>query len=173
MTPAGGGGARVVLAVALAVAVSLAVHFGIVMRAPPDEAMLRVLPFALAYAGGQMVLAILFGRTLLEGREPLCTRFARIVHGTLRPDVERYTRAITLGWTIFFTTLFALSTALYAAGALEAWSLLANVLTWLLVAGMFGVEYVVRLRVLKDWDHVSFGTAVRAFAHHVSRNGAR
>ena len=173
MILAGRGGARIVLAGALAVAVSLAIHFWIVESAPPGTAMLRVLPFAVLYAGGQLVLATIFGRTLRAGHEPLCTRFARVIHGTLRPDVERYTRAVTLAWTVFFATLFSLSLALYLAGALEAWSVLANILTWLLVAAMFIVEYAIRHRVLKDWDHVSFGTAVRAFAHHVSRSEAR
>lgn len=173
MSPAGRASGRLVAAGALAVAVSLLIHFGIVETAPPDQAMLRVLPFALVYAAGQLVLAFAFGRTLLAGREPLCTRFARAVHGTLRPDVERYTRAITLAWTVFFATLFSFSMVLYLAGALEAWSILANILTWILVAAMFIVEYVVRLRVLKDWEHVSFGTAVRAFAHHAARGRAR
>ena len=173
MTSVGRGGARVVLACALAVAVSLAIHFGIVETAPPEEAMLRVLPFAALYAVGQVVLAFVFGRTLMAGREPLCTRFARVIHGTLRADVERYTRRITLVWTVFFATLATVSIALYAAGALEAWSVLANVLTWLLVASMFAIEYAVRHRVIKDWDHVGFAAAVRAFAHHVSRSEAR
>ncbi len=173
MSLAGRGSARLVLAGAFAVAVSLAIHFFVVESAPPERAMLQVLPFALVYAAGQLMLAVVFGRTLLAGREPLCTRFARLVHGTLRPDVERYTRAITVAWTLFFVVLFVASIALYLPGALEAWSILANILTWILVAAMFVAEYAIRHRVLKDWEHVSFGTAVRAFAHHVSRGEAR
>ena len=173
MTPEGRGRLRVVLAGILAVTLALAVHFGIVESGSREGTMIALLPFALIYGAGQLFLAIVFGRTLLAGREPLCTGFARLVHGTLRPDVERYTRAITAAWTAFFVTLLLASGALYLSGRFEAWSLLCNVLTPVLVAAMFLVEYFVRHRVLKDWDHVGFGTAIRVFARHVAtRRGA-
>lgn len=173
MTPEGRGRMRVVLAGILAVALALVVHFRIVEAAPPGTAMIALLPFALLYAAGQLFLAVAFGRTLVGGREPLCTRLARMVHGTLRSDVERYTRAITIAWTMFFVTLFLASAALYLSGAFEGWSLLCNVLTPFLVAAMFLVEYFVRHRVLKDWEHVAFSTAIRVFARHAAaRRGA-
>ncbi|HEX7560466.1 MAG TPA: hypothetical protein VF386_14785, partial [Usitatibacter sp.] len=84
--------------------------------------------FFVEHAGANLALAFLFGRTLFGGREALCTRLARLVHGTLPAEVERYSRRVTAAWTIFFATLFALSCTLYFGGFLAAWSVLANIL---------------------------------------------
>ena len=127
--------------------------------------------FFLEHAGSNLVLAIVFGRTLLAGREPLVGRFARAVHGDLPPDVVRYTRQVTAAWTVFFVLLFAASCTLYLGRFLEAWSLLANILTPLLVGAMFVVEYAVRLRVLPNWERVGILGGVRAFSRHFAHAG--
>src|SRR5580765_1444058 len=43
-----------------------------------------------------------FGRTLARAREPIITRFARSVHGTLQPGMELFTRKVTIAWCVFF-----------------------------------------------------------------------
>ncbi len=117
--------------------------------------------------GSNLLLGAMFGRTLAGGREPLCGRFARLIHGAaLPPAVDRYTRQVTVAWTAFFLVLAALSAGLYFAGRIEAWSILANFLTLPLVAAMFLVEYAVRLRVLPDWRRGSILDGVRAFWRH-------
>ena len=118
------------------------------------------------HAGANAVLAIVFGRTLLRNREALCTRFARTLHDTLPREVERYTRLVTLAWTIFFGAVFVLSCGLYLGGYLAAWSLLANILSPVLIAGMFLVEYLVRGRMLPDWERTGVLSGIRAFARH-------
>jgi uncharacterized membrane protein len=127
--------------------------------------------FFAEHAGVNLLLAIVFGRTLLAGREPLVTRFARIIHGTIPPEVERYTRRVTLAWTALFVALFALSCLLFLGGWLHAWSLLANVASPVAVGAMFVVEYAVRLRALPDWEQVGILGGVRAFSRHFG--GAR
>jgi uncharacterized membrane protein len=122
--------------------------------------------FFIEHAGANLVLAVAFGRTLLAGRESLCTRFARLLHGTLPPQVVRYTRGVTAAWTIFFCALFLLSCALYLGGFLAAWSVLANILSPVLIAAMFVVEYAVRHRVLPDWERVGVLGGIRAFSRH-------
>lgn len=122
--------------------------------------------FFVEHAGANLVLAIVFGRTLTGDREPLCTRFARLVHGSLPPEVVRYARQVTLAWTIFFAALFALSCMLYLGGLRAAWSLLANVANPLLVAAMFLAEYAIRHRVLPQWERVGVLGGIRAFARH-------
>jgi uncharacterized membrane protein len=122
--------------------------------------------FYLEHAGGNLLLALLFGRTLAAGREPLVTSFARIAHGGLTPELARYTRRVTLAWTIFFVALFATSTALYVGGYRAAWSTFANLLSPLLVGAMFGVEYVVRHRVLPDLERIGILGGARAFSRH-------
>jgi uncharacterized membrane protein len=122
--------------------------------------------FFVEHAGANLALAIMFGRTLVGNREALCTRFARLIHGTLPPEVERYTRQVTAAWTIFFFVFFALSCLLYLCGFIAAWSLLANILSPVFVAGMFVVEYLVRHRVLPKWERTGVLGGVRAFTRH-------
>jgi uncharacterized membrane protein len=122
--------------------------------------------FFVEHAGANLVLALVFGRTLAGDREPLCARFARMLHGALPPDVQRYTRQVTVAWTVFFVVLFVLSCGLYLGGFLAAWSLLANILSPLLVAAMFLVEYLVRLRMLPTWERTGILGGIRAFARY-------
>jgi len=122
--------------------------------------------FFLEHAGGNLLLAFVFGRTLAAGREPLCTRFARILHRSLPPEVVEYTRRVTLAWTIFFATLATLSAGLYLGGFLAAWSALATMLSPVLVGLMFVVEYAVRLRALPNWERVGVLGGIRAFSRH-------
>jgi uncharacterized membrane protein len=124
--------------------------------------------FFLEHAGGNLFLAIVFGRSLAAGREPLCTRFALLMHEALPPQVAAYTRQITLAWTVFFAAMFALSATLYLGGFLEAWSMLATMLSPLLVALMFVAEYAVRTRVLPDWERTGILGAFRAYSRHTA-----
>jgi len=122
--------------------------------------------FFVEHAGGNALLAVVFGRTLAAGREPLCTRFARILHPTLPPEVQAYTRGVTVAWTIFFASLASLSAALYLGGFLTAWSVLATMASPVLVGLMFVVEYAVRIRTLPHWERVGLLGGVRAFSRH-------
>ena len=122
--------------------------------------------FFVEHAGANLALAFVFGRTLFGGREALCTRFARLLHGTLPVEVERYSRRVTAAWTIFFATLFALSCTLYFGGFLAAWSVLANILSPILTVAVFMVEYAIRHRVLPQWERVGLLGGIRAFSRH-------
>jgi uncharacterized membrane protein len=124
--------------------------------------------FFIEHAGMNLLLAVTFGRTLLGDREPLCTRFARIIHGTLRPDVALYTRRVTLAWTIFFTSLFVLSCVLYFGKFVAAWSFLANIASPILIAAMFVVEYAIRHRALPNHERIGILGGLRAFSQHVA-----
>jgi uncharacterized membrane protein len=128
--------------------------------------------FFVEHAGMMLALAILFGRTLLPRAEPLCTRFARLVHGTLDRRLEAYTRRLTFTWFAFFATIFGASCALYAAHEMEAWSLLANVLTPLLVALLFVVEYAVRCFALPPESRAGILASVDAFRRHMAGHQA-
>ena len=118
------------------------------------------------HATTNLVLALVFGRTLFGGREPLVTSFARMVHGSLPPEVVRYSRQVTVAWTLFFVAMLAASCGLYLSGHRAAWSMLANFATPIGVAAMFTVEYAVRHRVLPNWERVGILGGVRAFSRH-------
>jgi uncharacterized membrane protein len=121
----------------------------------------------LQHAGMQLLLLVIFGRTLLAGREPLCTRFARAVHApiVLTPRHERYTRQVTQAWTAFFALMALTSTLLFFFGPLSVWSFFANFLTLPLVVLMFIVEYRMRHWMLPQVPPVPILDGVRAFTN--------
>ena len=115
------------------------------------------------HAVTQSLLCIAFARSLAPGRVSMVTLFARMVHGTLAPAMERYTRQVTLAWSIFFGTMALVSTALFFAAPVKVWSGFANFLTAPLIALMFIVEYAVRRRMLPDVEHAGIVAGVQAF----------
>lgn len=115
------------------------------------------------HVGINVVLGLVFGRSLIGPRQPLCTMFAGRVHEHMTPLIVRYTRQITVAWTVFFFAMAALSVLLFAFAPREAWSLFANILTLPLVAAMFVAENEVRKRVLPPQDQFGILAAVRAF----------
>ncbi len=94
------------------------------------------------------VLGMIFGRSLLPGHEPLVTALARLVHKEMTPELLRYTRQVTVAWTVFFLASAALSVLLFVFAPIKAWSVFANILALPLVAAMFIVENEVRKRIL-------------------------
>lgn len=97
---------------------------------------------------GSLLLA--FALTLRPGREPLITGMARRMHGPLSSEMLRYTKGVTAAWTVFFAAQLGLSVALFCTAPLVVWSFFVNILDIPLVVAMFCVEYVVRLRYLRD-----------------------
>jgi uncharacterized membrane protein len=113
-----------------------------------------------------LYLAWLFGHTLRAGREPLVARMVRLLHAdeaVRDPAVWEYARTVTSWWTslFLFNGLVALALALMATpgGMLlrlgfvplwplpaSWWSYFSNAGCYLLVALLFGVEFLVRQR---------------------------
>lgn len=121
------------------------------------------------HAGTQLALGLWFYRTLTNGKEAACTCFARMVHGTLTPELERYTRQITAAWVIFFVVMAASSTIIYIAAPLATWSAFANFFTAPLTASMFLAEYVVRRRLHPEMDHAHILDAAKAYWNSPAR----
>tara|TARA_R110002050_G_scaffold1244_4_gene8661 strand:- start:93636 stop:94271 length:636 start_codon:yes stop_codon:yes gene_type:complete len=121
-------------------------------------------------AGIQLALFITFGRTLIAGRQPLCTRFAEMVHsGNLSPQHLVYTRQITVAWTVFFAVMTVASTLLFFLAPLPTWSIFANFLTLPLIILMFIVEYGVRIWILPDSRHTHILDAIKAYKNDPER----
>ena len=119
--------------------------------------------FQFQYLVMQGALAVLFGRTLFAGREPLVTRFARIVRGELPPEIVRYTRSVTAAWTIFFIVMGLVASVLYALAPRAAWSAFVNLFTIPCVLTMFVGEYAVRRIRFPTLAHSSILDGARAF----------
>lgn len=120
----------------------------------------------LEHVGTQLFLCHIFGRTLLEGREPMVSYFARMIHGTLTPALQAYTRAVTKAWVIFFGCMAMGSTLLYLLGSIEIWSIFVNFVTAPMMAMMFLVEYLVRRRLHPKMEHAPILEGVKAYWKH-------
>jgi uncharacterized membrane protein len=114
------------------------------------------------HVGVNAVLAVIFGRTLTGGRQPLITVVAAIAHEEMSPELLRYTRQVTAAWTFFFIGCALVSTGLFFFAPLEAWSVFANILSLPLIGAMFLLENEVRKRTLPKRDQVGLVGTVRA-----------
>ncbi len=122
--------------------------------------------YLLQHAGVHAALAIVFALSLRRQADPVISRLARIVHGTLTPERARYTRGVTIAWSIFFAVMALTSVTLFASGHMLWWSWLVNILALPLTALMFIAEYLVRLRYLSQLDHVGLSAGIQAWRQH-------
>jgi uncharacterized membrane protein len=111
-------------------------------------------------------VAWVFGHTLAKDKIPLIERLVHVLHPPeepLDPAIAPYARRLTLTWTVLLTAIATVNLVLAAVVAPEGlllaagyappftvsqrtWSLFANVIGYLLVAGFFLVEYAYRRR---------------------------
>jgi uncharacterized membrane protein len=140
------------------------------------------------------IMAWLFGRTLKRGETPLIERVARAIRGpgaVISPEVTAYTRAVTQAWTCLFALLAAIDLVLAAFARpgglllmtgldppvtvpIGAWSLFANVLSYVFVVAMFGIEFAIRGRRFPNQPYHGFLDFMRRLAaqgHHFRRGG--
>ncbi|HEU4621334.1 MAG TPA: hypothetical protein VFS42_03845 [Burkholderiaceae bacterium] len=116
------------------------------------------------HAGLLALFGTLFGRTLLPGRTPLITAIATRVHGPLPPAMQSYTRATTVGWTVFFAAMVTASFLLFAWADFAVWSTFANLLTPVCVTAMFLAEYALRHYLHPDFEHATIMQSLAAFS---------
>ncbi|KFI08180.1 membrane protein [Massilia sp. BSC265] len=104
-----------------------------------------VLPLKLYPVLVNGALLAVFGASLVSGM-PVAERLARLREPVLPPEGVAYTRRVTLAWCVFFVLngALALGTALFATDAV--WSLYNGVIAYILMALMFGGEYLLRMR---------------------------
>lgn len=107
-----------------------------------------------------------FGRTLRPGTMPLVTQIATRIRGPLPAELVAYTRAVTWFWTVLLAGLAAGSLGLALFATPELWSLLSNVVLYLLLAAVFLLEYVYRRLRFRHLQHESFAVMVSALFKH-------
>ena len=95
-------------------------------------------------------LFLLFFISLFSS-QPIIERLARIQHPHLPEQGIRYTRKVTVIWSVFFVIngLLATYTAVWCSFAI--WSLYNGFIAYLLMGLLMGVEYLVRI---KTQEHV-------------------
>lgn len=122
----------------------------------------------ISHATAYLLLLWYFGRTLRRDGEPLITRFARRVHGSLPQGMEGFTRRLTIAWCGFFAAQLIASALLLAFAPIEAWSLFINLLNVPLVALMFVGQWVYRRVRYPDCPRASLWQAIEAFTQDAS-----
>lgn len=99
-------------------------------------------------------LGWVFGRTLVEGSQPLVERIARLERGEDMPaELLRHARLVTWAWTVLFAGMAIVSTGLWLLGSSMAWSLFTNVISYFLVGGLFIGEYIYRVLRYSKYQH--------------------
>jgi uncharacterized membrane protein len=117
-----------------------------------------------------LMLAILFGRTLRPGQTPLITQYSILIRGKLEPDVVSYTRRVTQLWTLFFIFMATQSLLLALFAPVEIWSLFVNLLNYLFTLMLFVGEFLFRVRYLSSLEHPGFLQFITAITNtHVSK----
>jgi uncharacterized membrane protein len=112
-----------------------------------------------------LLLAWLFGHTLMGSKEALISRVARLEHGTaLDAETLRYTRSVTLVWCLFFSACAVTSLLLGVFASPKLWSLFANVLMFPLVVALFMGEWLYRRRRFHEREHGSPLATIAKFA---------
>src|SRR5271169_2840074 len=119
--------------------------------------------FGLPHLVTNLFLMWFFARTLKIGREPLITSISRRIHGSLTPEIEIYTRRVTIVWSLFFVLQVVASLVLYIFASLEAWSMFINILNAPLIILVFLCEYSYRIwrfrnhksSILSGWKFLS------------------
>ena len=100
-------------------------------------------------------LFIVFARSLRPGATPLISRIATLMRGeALPPALVAYTRQVTVLWCGVFVVMFtsAVVAAIWASPA--HWSLMTNVVHYVLLGAIFLVEFTyrrIRYRDLEPW----------------------
>lgn len=93
-----------------------------------------------------VVLFLVFTRSLVFP-PTVIEMLARVTEGDLPEKAIRYTRKVTIVWSIFFVfnSLVAVWTVLY--GGMQLWTLYNGLIAYILMGILFGVEFMIRRRV--------------------------
>jgi uncharacterized membrane protein len=116
---------------------------------------------AVIYTG----LLLVFGASLLPGREALVTSLARKMHAIVPDEQAAYTRGVTWAWTVFFAAQLAGSLGLLLFAPLVTWSLFINVLNFPLLALMFAAESCYRTIGLKNRPRYNLADMMVIWGH--------
>jgi uncharacterized membrane protein len=74
-------------------------------------------------------------------------RLARLRHPDLSEQAVAYTRKVTKVWCAFFVINAGIAFITAAWASPETWALYNGVIAYILMGCLFGIEYLVRLRV--------------------------
>lgn len=123
--------------------------------------------YLLDHVAPNLSLALLFGRSLRAGQDPYCSHIAEKLHGSLSPLLARYTRGVTVAWTVFFCVVALSSIVLFSAARFSIWTRFAWLSTLPLLVLMFIIEYVCRFYFLPARERSGPVEVIRTLFRHL------
>ncbi len=103
-----------------------------------------------------------FTVSLLPGRMPLASQVAQARHGRLSPQLARYTRNLTITWSVILVAIAGEALLLAIFAPLEVWSLFANVLNYAIVITFLFGEYIFRTYRFREMEFPGFMQFLRS-----------
>lgn len=89
-------------------------------------------------------LFVLFSQSLVAGNTPLISLYAKLLGDKLEERHLRYNRKLTILWSVFFFAMGISSILLALFASFDNWSLFTHVISYLLVALFFVIEFMYR-----------------------------
>lgn len=89
---------------------------------------------------------IFFSQSLLNGQIPVIARYAQMIGDKLEAHHLRYYRSLTILWSVFMLLMVITSILLAVFSSLDNWSLFTHVISYLLIASFFIIEFIYRKR---------------------------
>jgi uncharacterized membrane protein len=108
------------------------------------------------------MLLTVFAGSLRPGRVPLVVKLAEASAGPLGEDRKRHCRQVTWAWVFMLGAQVIAAIALALFGPLWLWSLVTNVVNYLLMGVLFLLEYLVRRLRFRREPHQSFVAYLRS-----------
>lgn len=109
-----------------------------------------------------LALAYLFGKTLIGNNTAFITVLAQKIRNTDLDEREiKYTRKVTWLWFAFFIITIIEDILLAYFTDVATWSYVTNFVNYILVTGLFIIEYSVRRIVLSELEHPGFISFVK------------
>ena len=104
-------------------------------------------------------LFVLFSQSLMPDKMPLITRYAILLSekGEIDERHSRYSRTLTIIWSVFFLIMALTSLSLALFSSLDTWSLFTNVISYILVSAFFVIEFFIRKKLFSDLDSLKGG----------------
>ena len=102
-----------------------------------------------------VALFIVFARSLRADATPLITRIATLMRGEPLPaPLIIYTRQVTVLWCLVFVAMFASAVLSAIWGSAEVWSLMTNIVHYVVLGAIFVLEFAyrrIRYGELEPW----------------------
>lgn len=120
-----------------------------------------------------MVIPMIFGTvftvSLLPGNTALVTDIGERSRGPLSESMRKYTYAVTWLWSILFVVLVAEAALLALFASTELWSLMTNIVNYIIIGFIFVSEYLVRRLRYPAHNHPGFIDYIKIVVAHSPR----